>query len=195
MAVGRNPHIVLPMPDGKNVWVTSEGDNKIVKINLDEMKVVAEIPTFGFSRVMTATPDGKFIYLTIRWFHGLVRIDTELNKIIGWVQLPVTSKFDSEGKAAHGLCVSPDGRPVYLTSQFTDDVSAIDVATDKILRNITVGKNPNWIELASDGKLALVYNTSSNDVTIIDIEKWQIIATITVGKNPKRLWVANIKTK
>ncbi|MBK9299053.1 MAG: beta-propeller fold lactonase family protein, partial [Bacteroidetes bacterium] len=185
--------IVLPMPDGKSVWVTSEGDNKIVKINLDSMKVVAEIPVFNFPRVMTATPDGKFIYLTLRWFHGLVKLDAEQNKIITQVLLPQSDKFDSEGKAAHGLCVSPDGKTVYLTSQFTNDVTAIDVATDKILKNITVGKNPNWIEFTSDGKFAIVSNTSSHDASIIDIDKWVVTATIPVGKNPKRLWVADTK--
>jgi len=106
------------------------------------------------------------------------------------VQLPISSKFDNEGKAAHGLCVSSDGKTVYLTSQFTDDVTAIDVATDRILKNITVGKNPNWIELTPDGKYAVVSNTSSNDVSIIDIENWKLTAAIPVGKNPKRLWVA-----
>lgn len=191
--VGRNPHIVLPMSDGKTAWVTSEGDNKIVKVNLDSMKVVAEIPTFGFPRVMAATPDGKYIYLTIRWFHGLVKIDAEQNKIIAQVLLPQSDKFDNEGKAAHELSVAPDGKTVYLTSQFTNDVTAIDVATDKIQKIITVGTNPNWIEFTSDGKFAIVSNTSSNDASIIDIEKWKVVATVPVGKNPKRLWVANTK--
>ena len=181
------------MPDGKNVWVTSEGDNKIVKINLDEMKVTSEISTFGFPRVMTTTPDGKFIYLTLRWFHGLFKIDTEQNKIFAQVLLPQSDKFDNEGNAAHGLCVAPDGKTVYLTSQFTNDVTAIDVASDKILKNITAGKNPNWIEFTSDGKFAVVSNTSSNDASIIDVANWKVVATIPVGKNPKRLWVANTK--
>ncbi|MBK6964403.1 MAG: beta-propeller fold lactonase family protein [Bacteroidales bacterium] len=107
--------------------------------------------------------------------------------------LPQSDKFDNEGKAAHGLSVAPDGKTVYLTSQFTNEVTAIDVATDKILKNIVVGKNPNWIEFTSDGKFAIVSNTSSNDASIIDIEKWQVIATLPVGKNPKRLWVANTR--
>ncbi|MBK8698469.1 MAG: hypothetical protein IPN29_02570 [Saprospiraceae bacterium] len=80
-----------------------------------------------------------------------------------------------------------------MTSQFTNDVTAIDVATDKILKNITVGTNPNWIEFTSDGKFAVVSNTSSNDASIIDIEKWKVVETVPVGKNPKRLWVANTK--
>ena len=107
--------------------------------------------------------------------------------------LPQSDKFDNEGNAAHGLCVAPDGKTVYLTSQFTNDVTAIDVASNKILKNITAGKNPNWIELTPDGKFAIASNTSSNDASIIDIEKWQVISTIPVGKNPKRLWVANTK--
>jgi YVTN family beta-propeller protein len=82
---------------------------------------------------------------------------------------------------------------VYLTSQFSDDVTAIDVASDKILKNIKVGENPNWIELTLDGKFAIVSNNSSNDASIIDIEKWLVISTIPVGKNPKRLWVVNTK--
>ena len=64
---------------------------------------------------------------------------------------------------------------------------------DKILKNITVGTKPSWIEFTSDGKFAIVSNASSNDASIIDVEKWKVVATIPVGKSPKRLWVANTK--
>ena len=82
---------------------------------------------------------------------------------------------------------------VYLTSQFTNDVTHIVGVSDKILKNIIVGKNPNWIEFTPEGKFAIASNTSSDDASIIDMEKWQVIKTFPDGKNPKRLWVTNTK--
>ncbi|WP_339881358.1 hypothetical protein [uncultured Algoriphagus sp.] len=123
----------------------------------------------------------------------MVKIDTEQNKIVSWIQLPVTEKFDNEGKAAHGLCASPDGKSVYLTSQFTDKVYVIDAESNEIVNTIQAGKNPNWIDITPDGKIAVVSNTSSNDADIIDLSLGKSIAKIAVGKNPKRLDVSMVR--
>lgn len=155
------------------------------------MQVTAEIPVFGYPRVMVASPDGKFAYLTQRWLNGMVKVDLEQNKIVGWTQLPPAAGFDNEGKVAHGLAVSPDGKLVYLSSQLANNVSVIDVQKNRVVKTFKVGKNPNWIELTEDGKYAVVSNTSSNDTTLVDLKKNKAIGTIPAGKSPKRLAIGS----
>ena len=47
------------------------------------------------------------------------------------------------GAAPHGIIVSQDGKFVYVTNLFSDDVSVIDAISEKEVARIKVGKMPN----------------------------------------------------
>src|SRR3989441_12710762 len=94
------------------------------------------------------------------------------------------SKFAVEGKEAHGLAVTPDGRQLWITTQITDDVTIVGTEDQKV-----VGRDPNWIGFTPDGRLVVVSNTGSNDVIIIDVAQRKVVATTKVGASPKRLAV------
>jgi len=137
------------------------------------------------------SPDGQTMYLTLRWLNGAVKINTTTKKISDWIPLSHTNKFPSDGKASHGIGLSPDGKNLYITSQVLNSVTIVDVATNSIISEIPVGKDPNWVDFTQDGKYAIVSNTASGDVSVIQIETKKVIATIKVGKSPKRLAIGN----
>jgi len=87
------------------------------------------------------------------------------------VQLAQSPKFPSDGKASHGSGVSPDGKYLYLTSQVLNSVSVVDITSGKIVLEIPVGTDPNWIGFSKNGNFAVVSNTATNDVSIIDTQK------------------------
>jgi YVTN family beta-propeller protein len=127
--------------------------------------------------------------------NGALKIDTEKKKVVDWVQLAQSPKFPSDGKASHGPGVSPDGKYLYLTSQVLNSVSVVDIASEKIVHEIPVGIDPNWIGFSSEGKYAVVSNTASNDASIIDLATRKVVKTIPVGKSPKRLAVGKVITR
>ena len=187
--MGRNPHIALPSPDETKMYITLEGDNKIVVVAIANMEVITEIIMFGFPRIPVITQDGKTIYSSLRWLNGTLKIDVEKNKIVDWIQLPQSKSFPQEGKASHGQGISPKGKYLYITSQILNSVSVIDIASQEIVKEIAVGKDPNWIDFTKDGKIGIVSNTGDNTVSIIDLISNEVIKTIPVGKSPKRLVV------
>ena len=171
------------------MYVTSEGNNKIVTIDLAKMEVTGEIIMYGIPRVPVITSDGKTIYSTLRWFNGVLKIDTEKNKVVDWIQLAQSKSFPQEGKASHGPGIHPDGKYLYLTSQILNSISVIDINSLQVIEDIQVGKDPNWIDFTKDGTTAVVSNTADNTASIIDCTANKVIATIPVGKSPKRLVV------
>ena len=63
-----------------------------------------------------------------------------------------------------------------------------DPATNKPLRSIGVGKQPNWATVSGDGKTAYLTNEGSNDVTVVELATGKT-ATIAVGNAPRRIVV------
>jgi len=186
--VGRAPHIALLSPDGKRVYVTSEGDMKLSALDAQSWDVLFEIPLFGWPRVLAVSPDGTTAYQTMRWLNGVLVVDLQRHKAVDRIAFE-TPIFAPEGKDAHGPALTSDGRELWLTTQTSDDVAVIRISDRKLLRRIPVGDDPNWIAFTPDGGLAVVSNTGSNSISIIDVVQRKVTATLPVSKAPKRLAV------
>jgi YVTN family beta-propeller protein len=61
-------------------------------------------------------------------------------------------------------------------------VSVIDTATDKLVQNIEVGKNPHGVAATPDGKLVLVGVYDTDSVAIIDTQARKVVGSVAVGK-------------
>ncbi len=103
-------------------------------------------------------------------------------------------KFAAEGKDAHGLAVTPDGKELWLTTQTNDLVTVLSVGGHKVLAQVKVGQDPNWIGFTPDGMTAVVGNTGSGDVSLVDVKTRKVTGTVKVGKSPKRLAVGSVVT-
>src|SRR5690606_37785269 len=98
-------------------------------------------------------------------------------------------RFAPEGKDAHGIALTPDGRVVLLTTQMTDQLTFIDATTLDVIEQIRVGRNPNWVEVTPDGRIALISTTDDDSVSIVDVPGRRVLSTTRVGRQPKRLAV------
>lgn len=65
------------------------------------------------------------------------------------------------------IVISPDGRRLYVSNWASDSVSVIDTESEKVIRVIPAGDNPNDLALSSDGRL-FVSCGNENMVTVID---------------------------
>jgi YVTN family beta-propeller protein len=64
------------------------------------------------------------------------------------------------GTYPNGVAVSPNGAKVYVTNGFSNTVSVIDAATNKVTSNIPVGPNPFGIVIASVGGPTAAFSAS-----------------------------------
>jgi DNA-binding beta-propeller fold protein YncE len=136
-------------------------------------------PVLAFPRVLAVSPDGGRLYQTIRWLNGALVIDLAKGKVVDRVALgePV---FAPEGKDAHGVAASRDGRLLWLTTQTAGTATVVEAAEGHaVVAQIPVGTDPDWVSLTPDERIAVGSNTP--------------LTTVPVGSAPKRLAVGVVR--
>jgi YVTN family beta-propeller protein len=96
-------------------------------------------------------------------------------------------------KSPYSVVFTPDGTKAYVANFYSDNVSVIDTATQKVLDIIPVEKWPCSVAFTPDGTRAYVVNWGSNNVSVIDTVT-KILTVIPVGKVPKAISIASIPT-
>ena len=69
----------------------------------------------------------------------------------------------------------------YVTNQFSNTVSVIDVATETVVATINVGVEPAGIAITPDGKKVYVANHQSRSVSVINTATNSVTTTIVLG--------------
>jgi YVTN family beta-propeller protein len=80
--------------------------------------------------------------------------------------------------------LSPDSHWLYIACEDSDQVLAMDMRTQQVMRRVRVGRMPRGITLSPDGKTLYVSNENDDDVTEIDAQSFQVRRTLAVGWGP-----------
>lgn len=199
--VGKMPHNVQVAPDGKVVWVTSNGEpdadavpghqemkkeahaamakpGAVWLIDSETNAVIAKIPVGLHPAHVVLTPDGRFAYITNGGDNSVTVIDAAARSVVATI--PV-------GKFPHGLRFAPDGRQAYVANLKGGTVSVIDVASHKEVAQIPVGKGPAQVGFTPDGRLAFVSLSEERAVAVIDPATRKVTGKMSVGTVPIQL--------
>ena len=173
-------------------------DNKTKRIvtRLDMGEKLAEAGYHGFSsavRPMALSPDEKFLYLQVSFFHGFVEYDLTKHRVTRIARLPLSEEaakllpeeylLDS---AHHGLAMDPTGRKLCVAGTMSDYGAIVDRRTFAP-RILPVGKKPYWSTNSADGKQCYVSSSGDDTVAVIDYETERIVHKIPVGDHPQRV--------
>jgi YVTN family beta-propeller protein len=79
--------------------------------------------------------------------------------------------------------LTPDGKLLFVSNWSSESVSVIDTATNKVIRVLRVGMNPNDMKISSDGRL-FVACSNDNTVYAIDVHKLQVIERLPTTLTP-----------
>jgi YVTN family beta-propeller protein len=81
------------------------------------------------------------------------------------------------------LVLTPDGRRLFVSNWASQSVSVIDTATNKVIRTLRVGMNPNDMKLSEDGRL-FVACSNDNTVHVIDTHTLAVIERLSTTLTP-----------
>jgi len=84
---------------------------------------------------------------------------------------------------------SRDGKRIFVANGGEGSVSAIDVASGKVVGNASVGKRAWNMALTNDGAKLYTANGRSNSVSVIDTASFKTVKTIAVGGLPWGVWI------
>jgi|SRR5579872_1242939 len=136
--VSRNPHGIVPSPDGKRFYVSSETENVLDVVDRATSKILRRVPLGQRPNNVAITPDGRRVYICIRGADCVDIVDTgSLEKV----------KSVKVGDAPHNVYATRDGRWMLATSIGENKITAIDMKTETPEFSIPVGGVPRPVAI------------------------------------------------
>jgi hypothetical protein len=153
----------------------------------------------GAVRPMALSPDERFVYFQVSFFHGFVEYDLQQDKVLRLANLPIseeTSKLRREqyllDSAHHGLSMNPRGTKLCAAGTMSD-YAAIVHRDDFSFRILPAGTKPYWSTNSGDGRYCFVSASGDDSVTVISYRKEKIVKKIPVGDHPQRMRMGKIR--
>jgi len=108
------------------------------------------------------------------------------------------------GKRPRGMRLSPDGRTLYVAlsgspkggpgvdesklpppDRTADGIGVIDLATQKLVRVLPSGADPEAFDVTPDGKTLYVSNEDAAQTSVVDLATGTVRKAVDVGKEPE----------
>ncbi len=169
-------------PDGKSLFVSGGGDNRIVRFEFDRgiQERIGEL-TLGkpkeeiFTAGLCVDPSGNRLYAALNLTNELAVVDLKSFSVAK--RIPV-------GDHPYTCVVSRDGKHVFVSNWGSRSISEVDTASLGEIRRIAVGDHPNDLVLSPDGRRLYVANANSNSVSVVDLSLLKSVETISVTLYP-----------
>lgn len=173
--VGASPRELLILPGNRTGFIT-EADGIVRRLDLKQRVSVATIPVGTAPGSLTATPDGRFLYVANEGSNDVSVVDVGGNVEIKRIPVGVTPVQ---------VNMRPDGKFVYAVNQDSASISVIDTATNTVINTVAVGNRPNQFAIDPPQRRAYIPNTASNSLTIFDLTTNTVVSTLALpGASP-----------
>ncbi|MFL9922801.1 beta-propeller fold lactonase family protein [Herbaspirillum lusitanum] len=173
-SVGKEPHHLMATPDNKSLIVASATGNQLLFLDPKTGQVQRQIRNIVDPYQIGFSPDQKWFVSTglrldrvdIYTYNGN---DLTLSKRVPLAKTPSHIAFDAGSTTA------------FITQQGSDEISAIDLATQQVKWTLPVGKLPAGIMMTPDNKYLLVGIMGSDYVQVIDWRTQKLVKQIRTG--------------
>ena len=179
LPVGREPHHLIPTPDGKEILVGSTVTNELLALDVktaERRRVVRDIIDpyqLGFS------PNGKW-FVTVAY--RLDHVD-----IFHSDGFRLAGRIFIDGLPSH-MAFDADSKTVFVSLQQSGRLAAFDLATQTLKWNVPVGNTPAGVLMLPDGKRVLVALTGEDGVVVVDSKDGSVTGKLQTGKGAHNFW-------
>ena len=147
----------------------------------------------GAVRPMTLSPNERFIYFQVSFFHGFVEFDRKKNRVRRVANLPLSQEAQELSRqdyildsAHHGIAMNPRGTKLCVAGTMSNYAAIVSRKTFAY-RIIKVGDRPYWSTPSVDGRYCFVSVAGADRVSVISYRKGKEVASIPVGDHPQRM--------
>jgi YVTN family beta-propeller protein len=187
-------HNVYVTPDGKYLAAGSVGGRNVTIIDTRTDEKVWSLFQEGVRPMAFDTnPDGstRNMYVQLSNYHGVVVVDFAKRQETARIPMPEVdpekrNKGQINAAPTHGLGVTPDNKLLFSCSRLNSHVYVYSIPDMKLVGDIEVGHDPDWITFSPDSKTAYVASAGTDSVSIVDVASRKQVGSIPVGKVPKR---------
>jgi DNA-binding beta-propeller fold protein YncE len=144
-------------------------------------------------RPMALSPDERFLYFQVSFFHGFVEYDLQQDRVLRLARLPVSDDAARKRReeylldsAHHGLAMNPAGTKLCAAGTMSDYAAIVSRKTF----SYTIpahGIKPYWSTNSAGGRYCFVSFSGDDAVSVISYRKERELARIPVGDHPQRM--------
>jgi YVTN family beta-propeller protein len=169
------------------------------KVNIADK--LAELGLFGMSsavRPMALSPDERYAYLQVSFFHGFAEYDLQTDKVTRVAHLPVPEEtrrlrrdqyvLDS---AHHGIAMSGDGTKLCVAATMSNYAGIVSRETFRYTV-LPLGARTYWATTSADGNYCYVSVAGDDTVSVISYDTETEVARVPVGDHPQRARTAQV---
>jgi len=150
-------------------------------------------------RPMTLSPDERFLYFQVSFFHGFVEYDLEQDRVLRLAGLPISDEAAQTPReeylldsAHHGLSMNPEGTKLCVAGTMSDYAAIVE--RDTFEYEIAAhGEKPYWSTNSGDGRYCFVSFSGDDAVSAISYADGSEVARIPVGDHPQRMRMGKIR--
>jgi DNA-binding beta-propeller fold protein YncE len=173
--------------------VVDTATNAIIKrIDMGQKLAEAGYPNMSSAvRPMALSPDERFVYLQVSFFHGFVEYDLQEDRVTRVANLPnLVPDMPREqyllDSAHHGIAMNSAGTRLCVAGTMSDYAAVVSRSSfDHNL--IQAGEKPYWSTTSADGGHCFVSWSGTDKVSVISYKGRNEIASIQVGDHPQRI--------
>ena len=163
-------------PHSHRVFVTLQGTNRLVAIDLRAMRVLWDRPV-GNTPAGILWQNGKLLVCDMGT-DGLAVVDPADGKVVGHV---VTDR------GAHNLFRSPDGKTIWVDNRVSGTITVLDAGSLRPVHTYRVSGGPDDLFFAPDGKVWVTRRFAESVAVLNPADgKYQVI---DVGRSPHGIFV------
>ena len=118
---------------------------------------------------ISASPDGRFVYVPIRDRNYVEVIDTEERRAVS--RIPC-------GWGPHGTEISADGRHLYVGTIWQHTLSVVDTVTRECTYRIPMGESVRPFVISADERTAYVQLSRLHGFKVVDLQRRAVSATV-----------------
>ncbi|TAH03733.1 MAG: hypothetical protein EAZ17_02625, partial [Sphingobacteriales bacterium] len=160
----------LDIDDAKQLlYVVTRENKSLYIINLKTKQVQQQISLGSEAYTCLLSPDKKTLYISL-WGK---------NKVMAWDLVAQRKKEWVVGDNPNEMCLTKDGRYLYVANALDNSVSVIDTREGRVMETLNAalfpdapsGSTSNGVALSDDEKTLYVANADNNCLTVFDVEK------------------------
>lgn len=157
------PHGMAFTPDNARLIVTCETEQRVLVVDLDQERVVADIPTNAKgSHMLALSPKGDRAYTTNIPSNSVSVIDLEKKELLGVIETT---------NAPEAIALSPDGKWLWIGGRADSVLQVIDTESRTIADTIDCPGMPFRLAFTPDGKRVVATCATSGVVRVFDAAK------------------------
>lgn len=179
--IKRFPVVSMPShlafsPDSGKVYVSLQGSNRLVAIDLTRLAVIWDVP-------VGSTPAG------VLWNRGHVLVADMGTDYVAEVD-PANGRVINRvrtGSGAHQLFASPDGKQIYVNNRAAGTITVLDAGTLATVRTYRVPGGPDDLAFAPDGSIWITCRFAEK-IAVLNPTTGQL-RTVEVGRQPHGIYL------